>query len=90
MTITRIIASATIASALAFAPAAFAEGSHAHQGTHEGRMHDSRPDADCGCPHARSGHDETRASRHDPVPNDDRGQGHSASEAGGSWSSRNR
>ena len=90
MTITRIIAAATIASALAFAPTVFAESSPASQATHGGSMHDgARPDTDCGCHRARSGDDRTRASKHDPLPSGDRGQDASATEAG-SWSARNR
>jgi hypothetical protein len=88
MAITRIIAAATIASALAFVPSAFAEGSPAPQATHGGMMHDgARPDADCGCHGARNGGD---ASKHEFRANGDRGQGDKASEAGTSWSSRNR
>jgi hypothetical protein len=87
MTITRIIAAATIASALAFAPSAFAEGSPAPQATHGGMMHDgARPDTECGCHRARSGGDEARASKHEPGAK----QGDSATAAGSSWSSRNR
>jgi hypothetical protein len=91
MTITRIIAAATIASALAFAPSAFAEGSPAPQAKHGGMMHDgARPDTDCGCHRARTEGDEARASKHEPVANGDRGQGDGATAAGSSWSSRNR
>ena len=90
MTITRIIAAATIASALALAPAAFAESSPVPQAAHGGMMHDgARPNADCGCHRARSRSDETRASRHDPVPGGDRGLSDSTTEAG-SWAARNR
>ena len=40
LTITRMIAVASVASALAFAPMAFADGSHAHHATHEGKTRD--------------------------------------------------
>jgi len=91
MTITRIIAAATVASALAFAPSAFAEGSPAPQAMHGGMTHDgARADTDCGCHRARSGGDEARASKHEAGANGDRGQGDSIAAAGSNWSSRNR
>jgi len=48
MTITsRIVAAAAIASALAFAPAAFADGSSAPVGDHAAAMHDRARACDC-------------------------------------------